>query len=45
MKLSDVGEGAERNLASQEKAQSTLRVTMAAFWRTFHHDGIISPGW
>jgi hypothetical protein len=24
--------------------QSTHRVTMAAFWRTFHHDGKISPG-
>jgi ankyrin repeat protein len=25
------------------KAQSTLRVVMATFWRTFHHDGKISP--
>ena len=21
------------------------RVVMAAFWRTFHHEGKISPGW
>ncbi len=26
-------------------AQSTYRVATAAFWRTFHHDGKISPGW
>ncbi len=25
--------------------QSTHRVATAAFWRTFHHDGKISPGW
>jgi hypothetical protein len=25
--------------------QSTLRVAMATFWRTFHHDGKISPAW
>ncbi len=25
--------------------QSTNRVATAAFWRTFHHDGKISPGW
>ncbi len=26
-----------------EKPQSTHRVTIATFWCTFHHDGIISP--
>ncbi len=25
--------------------QSTQRVATAALWRTFHHDGKISPGW
>jgi hypothetical protein len=25
--------------------QSTHRVAMAIFWRTFHHDGKISPAW
>ena len=25
--------------------QSTHRVAIADFWRTFHHDGKISPGW
>ncbi len=27
------------------RPQSTQRVATAAFWRTFHHDGKISPGW
>jgi hypothetical protein len=27
------------------KSQITRRVATAAFWRTFHHDGKISPGW
>ncbi len=26
-------------------SQSTHRMAMATFWRTFHHDGKISPGW
>ncbi len=26
-------------------SQSTHRAAIAAFWRTFHHDGKISPGW
>ncbi len=26
-------------------AQSTHRVATTAFWRTFHHDGKISPAW
>ncbi len=25
--------------------QSTHRVAIATFWRTFHHDGKISPAW
>jgi hypothetical protein len=25
--------------------QSTHRAATAAFWRTFHHDGKICPGW
>jgi hypothetical protein len=25
--------------------KSTHRVATAVFWRTFHHDGKISPGW
>jgi hypothetical protein len=25
--------------------QSTHRVATPAFWRTFHHDGKINPGW
>ncbi len=25
--------------------QSTHRVAVTGFWRTFHHDGKISPGW
>ena len=27
------------------KPQSKHRVAMASFWRTFHHDGKISPAW
>ncbi len=27
------------------RPQSTHRVAIADFWRTFHHDGKISPGW
>ncbi len=27
------------------KPQTTHRVAIADFWRTFHHDGKISPGW
>ncbi len=29
----------------ESTSQSTHRVATAAFWRTFHHDGKISPGW
>jgi hypothetical protein len=27
------------------RSQSTHRVATAAFWRRFHHDGKIGPGW
>ncbi len=30
---------------SDHRVESTHRVATAAFWRTFHHDGKISPGW
>ncbi len=30
---------------SGSTAQSTHRVATATFWRTFHHDGKISPAW
>ncbi len=29
----------------QDFSQSTHRVASATFWRTFHHDGKISPAW
>jgi hypothetical protein len=28
-----------------QNLQSKLRVATATFWRTFHHDGKICPGW
>jgi hypothetical protein len=28
-----------------EKPQSTHRVVLSTFWRAFHHDGKINPGW
>ncbi len=39
-----VGEQCTRKLRVGWRPQSTHRVEMAAFWRTFHHDGKISPG-
>jgi hypothetical protein len=30
--------------SSQSPPQSTHKVAMSDFWRTFHHDGKISPG-
>ncbi len=34
------------NLPSMKtNPQSKHRVAIAAFWRTFHHDGKIRPGW
>ncbi len=32
-------------LLKWSSSQSTHRVTMATFWRTFHHNGKICPGW
>jgi hypothetical protein len=32
-------------LPSNRPGQSTHRVAIADFWRTFHHDGKISPSW
>ncbi len=32
-------------VAVRSHAQSTHRLALATFWRTFHHDGKFSPAW
>ncbi len=39
------GQEAHRQDGRQVGTQSTNREATAAFWRTFRHDGKISPGW
>jgi hypothetical protein len=39
----DQGHNIMPSLTSLYGTQSTQRVAMATFWRTFHHDGKISP--
>ncbi len=34
-----------RLLVYEKPERKVNRVAMATFWRTFHHDGKISPAW
>ena len=49
LKRSKVGEVEWREIYylcwTKIRPQGTLIVAIADFWRTFHHDGKIRPGW